>query len=186
MADNLTIAPVTESSVRVTNALLTPSELIDIELLIEPGFDWWFWLESAGWMLAGLLTLVVILYFARFLYRPYLFQWQLKVLVKNADKAESVILRTDLLALYHWFVQYEVWLKKSSKSSVQRSENALIEWPELAHFTERLNQACFSNQAVSRETYLGLLSQAKGLVKRSSVLPINLKALKSQGVRWKR
>ena len=164
MADNLNIRS------------LVANELVDIEPLMEPGLDWGAWLQTASWLISGLLILMLVLYFARFLYRPILFKWQLNRLLKQAKKVKSEMVKSELLVLYHWFIEFEAWFKKANlkKTAGAPKQNfntaAATQYKvQLTDFRAQLNEACFSNCTVSRETSFYLISQAGHLVKSLEV-----------------
>lgn len=170
MADNLQI---TQTSA---------NEIYDIEPLVVPGVDWLFWLESLGWGLAGLLILVAVLYFGSRWYRPLVFKWQLKALSKKITVSEQSVAKSEIWKLYAWLKQFNHWLESSEKP-----QNISFE-SDLDRLMQQVNQAGFSKQTVSRETYLDLIQQAQALLKKRSVL-LNLKTsnlqTKIEEQRWK-
>ncbi|MEA3404364.1 MAG: hypothetical protein U9R28_01340 [Pseudomonadota bacterium] len=158
------------------------NEIYDIEPLIVPGVDWQFWFESIGWLLAGLLVLVVVLYLGSRWYRPLVLKWQLKALSKNLSMIKQSVTKPQVWKLYIWLKQFKSWIAISRKQ-----QTALLE-SDLNTLMDHLNQAAFSKQPVSRETYLDLIQQAEQLLKQLSILP-NLKAgtgkVQIEEERWK-
>ena len=147
-------------------------ELFDIEPLIAPGIDWVFWIESGLWTVAGLLVLLVALYLLRFLYRPLLFKWQLGRLVKLVPESQENLSQSELSALYEWLRYYRAWLKPVDKTAPQ--------YLALLTLIQQVDTACFSQQVVSRETYLGFIKQAQVVLRLKT-----LNAFKSRRVMWK-
>jgi len=178
--------------VDTVNPLFAANELVDIEPLIAPGIDWFFWLETSFLILAGLLTFLFVLYFVRFLYRPVLFKWQLTRLQKQASAHQQMISKAEVAKLYVWLSHYQAWLNHS-QSSVKQADNFKA---ALSDLHERVNKGCFSDHAVSRETYLNLMSAAQLLVKQGAqfstpfaplkALRLRFKSLKNRAARWKR
>lgn len=158
---------------------LNTGELFDIEPLIAPGVDWVFWFEVTLLTVAGLLVLLVMLYLLRFLYRPLLFKWQLARLVKKVSKNQTSFSKAELFTFYDWLTRYRAWLKSTEQDIDNVQLNALI---------EQADRICFSNQVVSRETYLNVTTQAQRLVKSPDVFADGFSKLKKSklgGGKWK-
>lgn len=170
MADNLQVS--------ASNA----NVLYDIEPLIVPGVDWLFWFESLGWLIAGLLIVMVVLYFGSRWYRPLVLKWQLKALSKKVLVTEQGVSKPQVWKLYQWLKQ----LERSIELSHQEQSALFIS--DFEALVQQVNQAGFSEQSVSRETYLALIQQAEQLLKQLSVLS-DLKTgtakAQTEGERWK-
>ena len=168
-------------------------EMFDIEPLIAPGIDWFFWLETSFWVLVGLLILLAGLYLARFLYRPLLFKWQLLRLKRQALVNQQALMPAEYFKLYDWLSRYRVWLKASKNQSME--SDRVIEHA-LSDLSMQVNALCFSSQPVSRETYLNLISNAQSLLKQiskmsssfvlSSIIKLPLMRFKNRVDTWKR
>ena len=162
------------------------NELYDIEVLVVPGIDWAFWFASVGWVLAGLLVLIVVLYFGSRWYRPLVLKWQLKMLSKHLSATEQnvdqTVSKAQVWKLYAWLKKLNHELMLSPKGQTASF------YTGLRTLMEQVNRASFSDEVVSRETYLDLIQQAELLIKQCSVLP-NLKAAKgnnqTEEERWR-
>lgn len=149
MSDALSAAPQAET--------LPANTLFDIEAPALPGVDWWFWFELFGWFLAAVLLLVTLLYFARQWYRPALFRWQLSLLRRQVSLNEVIVPKAKVWALYSWSKALHNWIIVADQSPPQFNAR-------LADYMQQINQAGFSSQTVSRETYLQLIQQAEQLL----------------------
>ena len=138
-------------------------QLVDIEPLIAPGVDWGFWLATSFWLLAGLLTLLFLLYVSRVLLRPLLFKWQLASFKKHALQ-QNTISKSDVYRFYAWFRKLQSGLKKNQSPRLQKDTLQKT----LADLNEQVNACCFSEQTVSRETFMSLIALAEPIVKQSA------------------
>lgn len=153
--------------VDAVNSTFPANELIDIEPLIAPGIDWSFWLALTFWLLAGLLTLLFLLYVSRVLLRPLLFKWQLASFKKQALQ-QNTISKSDVYRFYAWFRLLQSGLKKSQSLTFQKDLQKDTLQQTLADLNEQVNACCFSENTVSRETYLSLIALAEPIVKQSA------------------
>ncbi|MBN2865394.1 MAG: hypothetical protein JXK16_05245 [Thiotrichales bacterium] len=168
----------------MVEAVKTPfpvGELVDIAPLIAPGIDWSVWLETAFWILAGLLILVFLLYVMGFLYRPFLFKWQLVRLQKDVSAHQTTISKSEIAKLYHWFIHYQTWLSATKHPAMQVETFKAA----LHDLREGINVSCFSNQSVSRETYLDLISTAQSILKQNAQFSAPFSPLKELKLRFK-
>jgi len=159
------------------------NEIYDIEPLMVPGVDWQFWLESFAWGLTGLLVLVAVLYLGSRWYRPLVFKWQLKALSKSLSGSQQSISKPQVWQLYSWLKQLNQWLDASQKPLTIAFQS------DLSKLMQLVNQAGFSEQTVSRETYLDLIQQAEQLLKQLPVLPsvkTRINKNQTEEARWKR
>ncbi len=135
-------------------------DLIDIEAPLEPGFDWTLLADSMLWMIVLLFILAALLKFGRRFYQPAALYWQLNRLAtkhKSSGANDDFIPFDQAWLLYDWCLK----LQKFSKISVPATDG-------MAALLVKVNQLGFSKQPASRETYLGLLDEAKVVLQASS------------------
>lgn len=133
--------------------VLEATVLADIEAPLPPGTDWDGWWQAGEMGLAALVLLAVGLWLVRRTYRPWCMARQLRAIAAQAGAqagAQERISQAAVWRLYDWVQRW------------QKTLPTMLEVPsDLAEFNAALNQAAFSAQPVSRETFLALLQQAQ-------------------------
>ncbi|MBD3611638.1 MAG: DUF4381 domain-containing protein [Hydrogenovibrio crunogenus] len=124
---------------------IAENKLIDIELPTAPGIDWLAWLQILG---ALLLTLAVILIIAA-LMAHFWQRVRLNIRIKKAQKELKQMphpsdFRRTATQSYQWF---QIAIKQ-----------ALLTEHDQMRLQIKIDQACFSNVPVSRETLEDILS----------------------------
>ncbi|WP_178863411.1 hypothetical protein [Thiomicrorhabdus cannonii] len=152
---------------------LQPAAFADIEAPLPPGIDWSGWLQFGATVLVWVVASVLLFWLVRRYYRPWAAAWRLKRFYAVAMVGETVT------KVQVW--QFYAWAQRWRKQWPSVGEEA---WSHSAeHFWKALNQAAFSSENVSRETYLQLVKQAQTLLQKTQ--QAGWKRLLG-GQRWKR
>ena len=127
------------------------TELIDILLPQDPGFDWLFWLERLLEGLAGLGVLAILIWWLKNLWLPLRLMLQYRILVWRQQR----------LALPKLLMQCQAWRQASLPFWQTQTDYAQTDFKA---FGLALDQACYGAQKVgtevSRETLMDLLGAA--------------------------
>ena len=142
-------------------------ELIDIEQPIEPGVNWLAWIELGFTALVLVVFLWVAIWVGRRLWPRLQLEWQLKksrkqFVVKKDDKAFTSALFNGL---------------------EQAKQKQLLTPEHLLTLKDKINQACFSREDVSRETLLAITDEFLHFLKQNkqsvmTLIKLRLMALK--------
>lgn len=147
--------------------------LIDIEPPTTPDFDWSIWGEWALWLLVVILVISVLLKWGNRLYKPAYLRWKLARLTSIDHQGECLPIE-QAWRLYGVCLQIKQLINPTETRALQ----------EFDCLMEQVNQLCFSNQTVSRETYLQLITQSKRIVTKHGHLKLDknpiLMALKAK------
>lgn len=122
-------------------------ELIDIELPIAPGIDWLFWLEVGLLVALFVLLAVLLLWVLSKLWQPLRLRMVLKAqrTQLTAENCQATLAKL-----------FQIWQRVSQTMPIPE--------PEMANLQQKINQACFAKQEVSRETLSELLQETEALV----------------------
>lgn len=143
------------------------AELLDIELPVEPGFDWTALLSMLGWILALVVVLMLLIYLLRYsnlaqkglLSAPILLRWQLRKIQKNlAEKAQENVTEKQLFEFYQWAQQ----LSKTMYKAYQPEQEALF--LQLEMFVAQTEEMAFSGKSVDSQSYAQALQQGQQLL----------------------
>lgn len=189
MAEN-SLQNITE--IKPDEAAIQMAELLDIELPVEPGFDWTALLSMLGWILALVVVLMLLLYLLRYsnlaqkglLSAPILLRWQLrKIQKKLAEKAQENVTEKQLFEFYQWAQQ----LSKTMYKAYQPEQEALF--LQLEMFVAQTEEMAFSGKSVDSQSYAQTLQQGQQLLTQYLSWPMlyrcllaNLKVHLSKGV----
>lgn len=142
---------------------LEATVLADIEAPLPPGTDWAWWWQVGEMLWVALLLLALGWWLVRRTYRPWRLARQLRALAAQAGAQEGVqpgedecVAQAQVWRLYAWGQRWQKALPTTFEAL-----------PDLAQFNAALNQAAFSAQPVSRETFWALLAQAQTLLSQT-------------------
>lgn len=139
----------------------TSLQFVSIEPPLPPGTDWGFWGQVAGWSLATLLLVMIIIWLLWRFYQPWrrqLVQIDKALEYRVAQKPQAEVPKELVWRLYA-IVQP---LQNKTSVSTGESEQACL---DQTSFWQALNHAAFSEDKVSRETFEALLAQARSVAK---------------------
>lgn len=176
MADSA-VKPVIEPAELVTAKELGSepfnTELIDIELPLEPGFDWLALWQMGSLVLIAILILAGLVYLLRYsqiaknglLSAPFILRWQLlqlKRILNNDSHAKLAFVPQETLGeFYLWNQNLNTLL---AKTCGELEEDVIEKFQELKELSEFM---AFSDMAVSRETYYQALQEAQILANKT-------------------
>lgn len=159
------------------------AELIDIELPIEPGFDWLAFWQTGSMVLILILILAGMVYLLRYsqlakhglLSAPFILRWQLlhlKRILNNESHAKLAFVPQETLGeFYLWNQNLN---KLLAKMCGELEEGVIQELQELNELSEYMT---FSDMAVSRETYYQALQEAQILANKTLSFQVVLRCL---------
>jgi len=159
------------------------AELIDIELPIEPGFDWLAFWQTGSMVLILILILAGLVYLLRYsqlakhglLSAPFILRWQLlhlKRILNNESHAKLAFVPQETLGeFYLWNQNLN---KLLAKMCGELEEGVIQELQELNELSEYMT---FSDMAVSRETYYQALQEAQILANKTLSFQVVLRCL---------
>lgn len=149
------------------------ADLMDIELPIEPGFDWLAFWHTGSTVLITILILAGLVYLLRYsqmaknglLSAPFILRWQLlklKRILNNESHAKLAFVPQETLGeFYRWNQSLNKLLAKMCR---ELEEGVIQELQELNELSEYMT---FSDMAVSRETYYQALQEAQILANKT-------------------
>jgi len=149
------------------------AELMDIELPIEPGFDWLAFWQTGSMVLILILILAGLVYLLRYsqlakhglISAPFILRWQLlqlKRILNNESHAKLAFVPQETLGeFYLWNQNLNTLL---AKTCGELEEGVILELQELNELSEYMT---FSEMAVSRETYYQALQEAQILANKT-------------------
>lgn len=149
------------------------AELIDIELPLEPGFDWLAFWYTGSMVFIVILILAGLVYLLRYsqmakhglVSAPFVLRWQLlqlKRILNHESHAKLVFVPQETLGeFYLWNQNLN---KLLAKTCGELAEDVMQEFLELNELSEYM---AFSDMAVSRETYYQALQEAQILANKT-------------------
>ena len=159
------------------------AELMDIELPIEPGFDWLAFWDAGSMVFIAILVLAGLVYLLRYsqmakhglLSAPFILRWQLlqlKRILNNESHANLAFVPQETLGeFYLWNQNLNQLL---AKTCGELAEDVMQEFLELNELSEYM---AFSDMAVSRETYYQALQEAQILANKTLSFQIVFRCL---------
>lgn len=149
------------------------AELMDIELPLEPGFDWLVFWQTGSIVFIAILILAGLVYLLRYsqlaknglVSAPLILRWQLwqlKRILNNESHAKLTFIPQETLG------EFYLWNQNLNKLLVKTcgelEEGEIQEFQELNELSEYM---AFSDMAVSRETYYQALQEAQMLASKT-------------------
>lgn len=129
-------------------------QMIDIELPLAPGVDWWFWIQSFGAVLMLLIVIGAFLWLTIRFWRPLRVFFAIRRLNKKGSKN---LPDTDALALA--IAQAFTLLQVAKR-------HHLLETEQLNLLQAQMDPMCFSTQTVSHETFQTWLFAFERLIRQ--------------------
>ncbi len=117
-------------------------ELVEIELPLDPGIDWVFWIEVGTVIMLVLLVVMVLFWLRRLLWGSLKLQALTKLNIASLEKAGKDLSQLDIQSI----------LAKINRQFQQAKRLHFLAEADEALLSARFNQALFSGQDVSRET----------------------------------
>jgi len=148
------------------------AELLDIELPLEPGFDWLAFWHTGSMVLITILILAGLVYLLRYsqmaknglLSAPFILRWQLwrlkRILNNESHEKLAFVPQETLGEFYLWSQSLNTLLARTCGEL----EEGLIQ--ELRELNELSEYMTFSDMAVSSETYYQALQEAQILANK--------------------
>ncbi|MEA1989556.1 MAG: hypothetical protein U9N57_10190 [Pseudomonadota bacterium] len=149
------------------------AELMDIELPIEPGFDWLAFWHMGSMLFIAILILAGLVYLLRYsqmaknglVSSPFILRWQLlqlKRILNNESHTNLAFVPQETLGEFYLWNQN---LNKLLAKTCGELEEGVIQ--ELLELNELSEYMAFSDMAVSRETYYQALQEAQILANKT-------------------
>ncbi|MGC9386851.1 MAG: hypothetical protein ACP5D0_07895 [Hydrogenovibrio sp.] len=129
--------------------------LLDIEVPAEPGVDWWGLLMMFGWGLVGLLIWLLLVWLMWHFGRRWRLRWALHKVVRglrtaddSGDSGDSAVSKSEPAK------RCQAELNRLCHLFQTAVRHRLLPPPSVSALKPTIDQACFSENGVSRETLL--------------------------------
>ncbi len=167
-------------------------ELKDIELPMQPGMDWFAFLQDMGllfWLVLLLLVLFLLVRYSRWFDRslllaPIHLRWQLYKIKKQFNQQKTQNLDVQLSRqLYDWSLLLQSVFNRAKQ---HHPDDEQVEFEqEVDKIKSQAEYMAFSNTPVSRETFLELVQHASVVLNKMLSFKFICKCLFKGFTKWR-